>query len=456
MCIYRSYFEKNNTIVFNSEINTAKNQVTDIFYGDNPNLYSRFIFKIDLSKLINKIQEEEITEDKFIYHKLKIFNTINDLNQFIGKDFGYNLIRKRASSVELILFEIPESWDEGSGYDFGYSNLILSNPKNKSASNWFNKENNQTWSIEGIYDSNNLPNIIDTIQIDNGDENIDIDITDYINGIVYSGSTNNGLGLAFRIDIEETSDVYLYSISYHTKYTTTYYEPHVESYIDLTIKDDRNNFKLNENNRLYLYAKRGQEFLDITPISVNIYNYKYELVDSIPNTEIIKQSKGIYYISLNLSSSDHIDSVIYYDEWNYELDGEQKSIENEFYLIENETNFLIETMLPKNVVNITLSGLLQDQKIKRGEKLILDLIIKKLYNQNNSTPLDIEYRVFIEKSNNKELEIIPFTSVNRAPNKYFIILDTEIFIPFKYTLELKIKNIDYTLNYQNIKFIIAD
>jgi hypothetical protein len=100
--------------------------------------------------------------------------------------------------------------------------------------------------------------------------------------------------------------------------------------------------------------------------------------------------------------------------------------------------------------------LLEDQKIKRGEYLILDLIIKRLYKQSNSMPLNFEYRVYIEKSNNKELEVIPFTEVNRAPNKYFIILDTSILIPYKYKLEIKLKNVDYTLNYKNLQFIVVD
>lgn len=456
MSTYKSYFQKNNTIVYNSEINTAKNQVTEIVYGNNPSIYSRFIFKIDLTNLLNKVSSEEITSDKIISHKLKIFNTINELNQYIGSEIGYNINRVRASSFQLILFEITEEWDEGSGYDISFDRLTLANPNKKSPSNWFNKKTNEPWNVSGIYDDINTPNIISTINFDNGDENIYVDITDHINNIIYSGGTNNGLGLAFNFDFEELTDIKLNSVAFHTKYTNTYYEPYLETTINDIIKDDRNCFKLNENNRLYLYAKRGQEFLDITPISVNIYNHKYELIDSINNSQIVKQSKGIYYINLQLNKPEHIDSVIYNDEWIYEINSEQKSIENEFYLIENETNFLIESVLPKNIINVSLSGLLQDQKIKRGEELILDLIIKKMYKQTNSNPLNFEYRVFIEKSNNKELEVIPFTEVNRAPNKYFIKLDTTILIPYKYTLEIKLKNIDYTLNYQNIKFIIVD
>jgi hypothetical protein len=456
MCIYKSYFEKNNTIIYNSQINTAKNQVTEIVYGSNPNIFSRYIFKINLDNLLNKISSEEVFQDKIVSHKLKIFNTINELNQYIGSDIGYNIDRVRASSFELILFEINEEWDEGSGYDISFDKLSLLRPRKKSPSNWFYKKTNEEWITNGIYDESNPINVIDIIRFDNGDENINIDVTDYINDIIYSGSTNNGLGLAFNFDIENLTDTKLNSVAFHTKYTNTYYEPFLETIFDLVIKDDRNNFKLNENNRLYLYAKRGQDFFNINPINVNIYNHRYELVDSIDNTQIIKQSKGVYYIELNLNTDENIDSVIYYDEWIYEQNEQQKSVENEFYLIENNSNFLLEFIQPKNIINVSLSGILQDQKINRGDNLILDLIIKKIYKQDNSIPLNFEYRVYIEKSNNKQFEIIPFTEVNRAPNKYFIKLDTQILIPYKYKLEIKLKNVDYTLNYNTIDFIIVD
>ena len=36
MSIFRSYFNKNNTIIANSDANTAKNPVTQLFYGKSP------------------------------------------------------------------------------------------------------------------------------------------------------------------------------------------------------------------------------------------------------------------------------------------------------------------------------------------------------------------------------------------------------------------------------------
>ena len=40
--VVRTYFDRNNTILYNSEINTGKNPVTELYYGGDS--YSRFIF----------------------------------------------------------------------------------------------------------------------------------------------------------------------------------------------------------------------------------------------------------------------------------------------------------------------------------------------------------------------------------------------------------------------------
>ena len=62
MSIYRSYFDKSNTLIYNSYTNTARNPIVELFYGRVNNLaqpigYSRYIFNIDLSKLTEKFLE---------------------------------------------------------------------------------------------------------------------------------------------------------------------------------------------------------------------------------------------------------------------------------------------------------------------------------------------------------------------------------------------------------------
>ena len=62
MSVYKSYFNRNNTIVSNSYSNTGRNPITELFFGRvnnviTPKGYSRFLFNINLSGLDSKIQK---------------------------------------------------------------------------------------------------------------------------------------------------------------------------------------------------------------------------------------------------------------------------------------------------------------------------------------------------------------------------------------------------------------
>ena len=48
MSYFRSYFEKNNTLLKDSSTNTAKNPTTELIYGST---FSKFIFKVDFGKI---------------------------------------------------------------------------------------------------------------------------------------------------------------------------------------------------------------------------------------------------------------------------------------------------------------------------------------------------------------------------------------------------------------------
>ena len=98
MSYFRSYFEKNNTIIKNSQANTAKNPTTEIFYGS---AFSKFLFKVDFTDLKNKVNSGELVVDTNTRHTLHLTNTIfgdegqKGLNRTTGKD--------RTSSFDLIV-----------------------------------------------------------------------------------------------------------------------------------------------------------------------------------------------------------------------------------------------------------------------------------------------------------------------------------------------------------------
>ena len=304
MSIHKSYFDKNNTIIYNSSANTGQNPVTELFFGrvDNtlsPPGFSRFIFNLDLSQLEEKISEGVIYTGNPMTHKLKMTNTIM---------FNYDLLngttsdsRRRASSFDLYLLRIPQvditgdtqNWDEGVGYDYYDTNNKVTNNASLAyqpnrdndqsyssrPSNWFKATTLSGWSTDGIYVNDNSGvgtsinfsalTLVDTQHFEFGNEDINFDMTDEINGIINGTITDiTGWGIAYRPEFELITGLTAnYSVSFFTRHTQTFYEPYLENSYNDVIEDDRNLFTLGRVNKLYLYLYDNGEpiSLDSTP-----------------------------------------------------------------------------------------------------------------------------------------------------------------------------------------------
>ncbi|MFW6219490.1 MAG: hypothetical protein ACOC33_01350 [bacterium] len=446
MSLIRTYFEKNNTIVSNLSINTSQNPVTEIFYGGDDRTHSRFLFKIDIDSLKQKISG--YSSSQIVSHRLNLVNTINFRPDLIGSNFPNN-INQRASSVGMMLLPITESWDEGSGHDFVYTTggTILATDNitiNNSASNWFNRTTGTEWDIYGVYSGSNVESsAITTISFDSGDENIDIDLTDFINDLVYSGSSDHeGFILGYLPIYESARTTTKRGIAFHTKYTNTIFQPFLETIVDDVILDDRKFFYLNFNNRLYFYsfsAKNG-EFEDVIVDNVEIYDNKNNLIEVIEQSAVTKVKRGIFYITLNLDSDEHIDSVNYKDIWNYiDSNNKTKQQKNKFYLLSDEliTNYNRLRSLNPGYYNFGFSGIRDGGKYKRGEKLNIIIYTDTLYinPQDITTPINLSYRVYV-KQGEFEIDIIPTSKANRNISTHEILIDTSWMIEQQYYLEL--------------------
>ena len=82
MSLHRSYFSKNDTILYNSYTNTGRNPVVELFYGNVDNIispvgFTRFIFDVDIDDLQKKVSSGEISTgcSYNLTHKLKMTNT---------------------------------------------------------------------------------------------------------------------------------------------------------------------------------------------------------------------------------------------------------------------------------------------------------------------------------------------------------------------------------------------
>lgn len=140
----RSYINKNNTILSNSSVNTARNPIIELNFGDSENIietngFTRFIFDLDLDLLRSSLESGVISSGctTGMTHTLKMTNS-SFFDEDLINDYNPNQ-RRRASSFDLILFRIPkvsgstgnsQTWDEGVGYDYNEFNL------NKNSAFW--------------------------------------------------------------------------------------------------------------------------------------------------------------------------------------------------------------------------------------------------------------------------------------------------------------------------------
>ena len=466
MSIIRSYFTKDNTIIKNNYLNSSLNPIMEISYGRDIQSVSRYIFDIDLDNLKNKVNNNEININNIKSHTLKLTNTIAYFPEYTGKKRDNDTIL-RASGVKLDIFNINESWDEGVGYDFIYepiSNLLYPT----GATNWFKRTNSLiSWSQPGAFISGST--ILGSQYFTQGSENLSIDVTDYINGRIFSGTTGftgttYGLGIKLSNEYEILKTKLRNAIAFFAKNTNTYYEPFIETVIDDNIIDDRNYFYLNKNNNLYLYSNiNNQPSNNIIVNNVKIYDYNDQLYLILSGNSITNISNGIYGININIDSDLYPDAVIFKDVWNVTINNKTKDIEQEFYLISDENyynlNNNVNNFNPENYY-FNFLGIEDNETIKAGEVKNIKLLIKQLYdnrlNQNNFIPLDIEYRIFTTAGTNYEIDVIPFTKINRLINNYQFNIDTSWLIPQDYFIQLRLVNNNIYYNNKTIRFTVVN
>lgn len=496
MSIHRSYFSKSNTIVSNSYANVGRNPVMDLFFGYSQNTaapdgFSRFIFNLDLSQLIEKIETGVITTGctNNMTHTLNMTNTIRfdkDLLNTYNSDE-----RRRASSFDLILFRIPltsgdtgteQLWDEGVGYDYYntkktintptgfliYDQPLIDNNYSDRPSNWYNATILNPWSENGMYSNTNTAltsnfsalTIVDIQHFDQGDEDINFDMTAEINGILDGTITGvTGWGIAYYPAIENITGLTSnYSVSFFNRHTQTFYEPYLLTTYDDLIEDDRNLFVENVENKLYLYAYIDGDLtsLDTTPI-VNILDSNGDIVENGLTT--CERTKGVYEVVIPPMTGFRTPCQ-FTDIWtNIIYDGEPlNDIENEFVLRPYKNRLIIGTTSREpEIFGFDFYGIKQDEKILNTDIRKVGVVIKKAYSTNQLLQnINAFYRIYVREGTT-EVQVQDWTKINRSPNEYYFIFDTRDKIPNEYYVDIKVNTSGEKDTYKRtIKFLIVN
>ena len=447
--VIKTYFDKNNTIVSNLNVNTGLNPVTELFYGGpvGEQKYSRFIFHFDVTRLTELHNNGTFPDLSKLKHTLRMTNTGSFDKDLLNGTMG---TKDRASSFDLILFQVNQNWDNGVGYDYEIPVLVNGEGAySNGPSNWIEAQTGVAWANgSGIYSGSPSGITITTQHFDKGNENIEMDITSYVNSLI-QGSPNYGLGIAYARPFELTNTTTLQYVGFFTNNTQTFYEPYVESIYEDHITDDRNNFFLDKDNILYLYVNLAGNptDLDNNPI-VNVYNNNGALLSAYTSSDVNHVTRGVYSIDINVPTSASNIETMYNDEWSgITISGITRPKIDLYFVVKDSMGYYNigdNAMLPKKV-GVTISGLQNKEKIKRGDvrKVTVSARIPYTVEQTQAVS-DIKYRLYVREGVS-ELTVIDFQPIEMSNNYYYFLLDTQSLLPNTYYLDVLVtSNLEVT------------
>ena len=456
--VIRTYFDRNNTLIYNNNTNVGRNPVTELYYGGSgaEQSYTRFIFQFDESRIQELYDNKTYADLSKLKHTLKLTNTGFFDTDLLGKTTCKG--KKRACSFDLIVFPITQDWDEGNGYDYGDCTYIGEGSQSFCASNWIEAQTTTNWTEAGTYSGS--PTIIATQHFEQGNENIEIDITSTVNAYL-TGDTNYGLGIAFTRVLEETETTEHQYVGFFTRHTQTFYEPFVETVYNHTINDDRSDFYLDKDNKLYLYSNVAgvPTNLDTLP-GVVIKDGNGDVYSAITSSGVTHVTKGVYSIDLNVpTTNDNVDCIGFTDTWTgITINGiSRPDIELDFVLKDSNKYYNIGDNygLPKKV-GLTVSGIKLDERIYRGDVRRVNVMTSIPYTLNQKQLVDsLKYRLYVKEGRN-EFTVIDFQDIHMTNNYNYFLLDTQSLLPGTYYLDIKVEsNLEVTTNKEILSFDIV-
>lgn len=461
MIVTKTFLDRCNTIIKDSPVNTGLNPVAELNYSK---LLTRIILHFDHNKVKDLVCDKTYPDISKLKHVLKMVNCGSiDASTFDKKMLSstFNSKKERAVSFDLIFFLIPQTWDNGRGFDYVEDLYIGShNSLSTDGSNWYQAKNGFLWETEGIYTTNKLSIeldkfsskdgnksniIIGVSHFDFGNENINLDITETFNKYITGELENYGIGIAFSPTLELTEKEFTQYVGFFTQFTNTFFEPYVETTYNEVISDDRATFYLDKPNRLYFYSNVGgfPTNLDELPIC------------SVNGSEIASKqaTKGVYYVELELSSEDYGNKEMVYDTWTSLIyKGKKlKDVELDFVTLSEFDFYQFGSgdQLPKQYVP-SIRGINYDEKIKRGDirKVIVEARIP--YTTNQLQIIDnMEYRLYVNDGV-RELDVISWQKLERCWNHNYLLINTNDLLPNRYKIDIKIYSNMEVKHFENI------
>lgn len=433
--VTRTFLDKTNTIVFGDEVNLGLNPILELYYGSS---FTRGLIHFNIDHIKQLVDNKTYPDITKLHHRLKLQNVAGLSTPYSKRCNQYNNA-VRAKSFDLRFFLLDKDWDMGGGFDYlkdGYDtvNRIYST----DGSNWYKATNTTDWNNSGALSYDGIEkNTIAVQHFDVGNESIDIDITDVVNEMIRGNIENHGIGIAFEQELEINVWDELHYIGFFTDHTHTFYHPCLETTYDDTIEDDRANFYLDKDNKLYFYASVGSNMVNLDEVptcTINSVNYP------------VKQAtKGVYYVEVNLSSDDSDVETMYYDIWgNLKYNGKQLPDTELYFTTKTPEGYFsfglpYETKKQEKIVP-SIHGINHKETIKVGDIRKVNVVNRIAYTtRQEGNAFDTEYRLYAQADGN-QVDVIDWTKVERGYNENFFYINTNELVPGHYFIGIKMIN----------------
>lgn len=443
--IQRTFLDKTTTIKKGILENYGLHPISLIGYGVG--VY-RSLLHFDIDKIRQSYLDKTFADATKVTHHLTMKNcgSIDTLGFFTKQSSpDFIGVRERAVSFDVILFKVNKHWDEGVGFDnindyWSTGKTVVSD----KGATWYNATTEETWDDNGIYNDDYLLDayydytsgstdsiIVGTQHFDHGNENLDIDITDYVNGLI-NGEENYGLCLAFVPTLETEKKKMTQYVAFFNNKTNTIFEPVVESRYNVDIMDDRMDFYLNKDNKLYLYSYIGGELqnLDYLP-TCTVEDIQYP---------VTQESKGVYSISIRLSNKEYQKDMILCDTWsNLSYQGNEiDDVELEFVTKSPYKYFSVSNVVsvPK-VLNPIISGINDNEDLNKGEERVVKLHFKEPYTRSDFYLVDnAQYRIYV-MDGEREVTIVDWDDINKMDKCNIFTIKSDELVPANYHVDIK-------------------
>jgi hypothetical protein len=279
-----------------SQANMGASDIIEVFsiYGqvlDETDTYSleeaRILIEFDISEI-----QADITA-----------GTLKDTASYYLRLFNAEHGRTLPMGFQLEIDTVTAAWEEGTGLDMeNYDDLTYG-----KGSSWEEKGAGVAWTLEGG-DFTGSPV---TAEFDEGNEDLLVDITAFVNAWLATPATNYGLIVKLPATATAQSRSY-YTKMFYARGTSNFFKkPVIEARWDSQKTDHRKTFLSDISNNIYLYNEVRGQLTNLTdPVTVTFYE---ELggTEITSTTTVTNSETGVYEAEVTLATA----TSTIYDVW---------------------------------------------------------------------------------------------------------------------------------------------